>query len=191
MSGENRWGSVDRVADIFHKAVEQAIVLQRSATKSSEQSERTSLKLKELSESLPTEISAAVAGKLEAAAVSAAETMVQKWSDANAAAMNAAATYRKAESALTWKLIFCISSGLIATGILLAGLIWYLTPAELELQALREERRALAADIERLRKMGAAVDVATCKYNNQVRPCVRVDPESPIYDGSYRLLPRR
>lgn len=191
MGDENRWGSVDRVADIFHKAVEQAIVLQRSATKSNEQSERTSLKLKELSENLPTEISAAVAEKLEAAAVSATEKMVKKWSDANAAAMNAAAIYRKAEVALTWKLIAYISSGLIATGILLASLIWYLTPAELELQTLREERRVLAADIQRLRKMGAGLDVTTCKYNNQVKPCVRVDPESPIYNGGYMLLPHR
>ncbi len=73
----------------------------------------------------------------------------------------------------------------------LGGLIIYLKPAEAELHALREERRLLVADIERLRRMGAGLDVVTCEFGRGVRPCVRVDPDSPTYNGGYKLLPSR
>lgn len=108
---------------------------------------------------LPADLVAAVNARLEAAAKSAAEQMVQKWSEADAAAASAAAVYTNAESRFTWKLVACLISSVVAIGIVFSTWIFCLTPTEATLHAQREEHRLLVSEIERLRGMGV-VDIA-------------------------------
>ena len=66
----------------------------------------------------------------------------------------------------------------LASAIPLA-LAWWLLPSAAEIAALRASRDQLSADIARLRREGAAVDLKRC--GPERRLCARVDRAAPRY----------
>jgi hypothetical protein len=67
---------------------------------------------------------------------------------------------------------------LLASAIPLA-LSWWLLPRATEIASLRASREQLSADIARLRREGAAVDLKRC--GQERRLCARVDRAAPRY----------
>lgn len=155
------------------------------------QSHQATEALKRASERLPVTVGAAIETVLEPAAEKAAAKMTATWAQANAAAAEATKTFAAAQEKLRWKMLAYACTGALALVVLIAAAMAYLSPTERELKELRAERQTLLADMDRLRKVGAGLQVTQCNHQGQLKTCVRVDPNSPRFEGGYVLLPAR
>ena len=75
-------------------------------------------------------------------------------------------------------LLWTVVIAMICSGVAM-GEAWWMLPSQGEVAALRARRDALAANIARLERRGALLDVRTC--GAPARLCVRVDRNAPPY----------
>ncbi|GKS83086.1 hypothetical protein AVMA1855_03060 [Acidovorax sp. SUPP1855] len=186
--------SVERIhqlSDMLQSLMQQAAVLQQKADASMVQSRQASDALKRASDRLPLTVGTAIETVLEPAAEKAAAKMTATWAQANAAAAEATRTFAAAQETLQWKMLAYACTGALAVVVLIAAAMAYLSPTERELKELRAERQMLLADMDRLRKAGAGLEVAQCTHQGRPRTCVRVDAQSPRFEGGYLLVPAR
>jgi len=84
-------------------------------------------------------------------------------------------------------LLWTVSIAIICSGVAM-GEAWWMLPSRSEIAVLRARRDALAADMARLERRGAMLDVRKC--GPRARLCVRVDRTAPAYGpgADYRVV---
>jgi hypothetical protein len=84
-------------------------------------------------------------------------------------------------------LLWTVSVAMICSGVA-AGEAWWMLPSQSQMAAMRARRERLAADIARLERRGATLDVRSC--GARARLCVRIDPSAPAYGpgADYRVV---
>lgn len=75
---------------------------------------------------------------------------------------------------------------LISAAVAIGAMRWTL-PSTGQIESLRAHRAALRADIERLRELGARIDLRRCGVRRRL--CVRVDRRGPGYGAHGEYLP--
>lgn len=82
--------------------------------------------------------------------------------------------------------LWSMSATLISSAVAFA-MAWWLLPSQGEIAALRSRRDALTAEIVRLKRSGALLDVRRC---GDARLCVRIDRNAPAYGprADYRVV---
>lgn len=75
-------------------------------------------------------------------------------------------------------LLWTMSIAAVCSGVAM-GEAWWMLPSQPEVAALRARRDTLAANIARLQKRGALLDVRNC--GERGRLCVRIDRSAPAY----------
>jgi hypothetical protein len=109
-------------------------------------------------------------------------TLVEELEGLHQHSQQAAARLRDlAQRANLGVLAFGGAVALIASAIPLA-LAWWLLPAPSEIAALRANRDQLSADVARLRREGAAIDLQHCGPEHRL--CVRMDRAAPHFGES-------
>jgi hypothetical protein len=84
------------------------------------------------------------------------------------------------------------AASMLATGLLAAAVTawvcWRWLPRPAEIDALRERRDRLAAQVELLERHTAPIDLRRC--GSEQRWCVRIDRQAPAYgtDSDYRIV---
>jgi len=169
-------------AESDRKAAEQAIARLAYLDKRVEQS----------LQQIPTVLRASAAQIAESIAAQAAERLVGKFKQADAAALDAARNYQAASDSLKrrlWLGIFAIHLGVVVP---LALLFFFAIPSTDEITQRKQEMATLERGIAELKRRGGGVEIEDCEGN----PCVRTREapgENPYHDKltekkTYRLI---
>ncbi|WP_349745931.1 hypothetical protein [Pseudomonas frederiksbergensis] len=169
-------------AESDRKAAEQAIARLAYLDKRVEQS----------LQQIPTVLGASAAQIAESVAAQAAERLVGKFQQADAAALNAARNYQAASDSLKrrfWLSILAIHLGVVLP---LALLFFFAIPSTDEIAQRKQQIATLEHNIADLKRQGGSVEIEDCDGS----PCVRTREapgENPYQDKAtgkktYRLV---
>ncbi len=101
---------------------------------------------------------------------------------------HAAQALRRLQQSANVRLIGWGAAVLSVAASLPAALAWWLVPTSAEIDALRARRDELSANIARLTRQGANVELRRC--GNEQRLCVRIETSAPAYGaaGDFRIV---
>ena len=146
----------------------------REAAKQTSEAARLSRKT---TEELPLQILEAVDRVSEGAATRAASLLVEKFTQADAQAHQAAQRYELAARSLSWRLVASVS---VFSAVLLASV----TMVVLHVIPLAEEIRSLQETVDRLERRGGRALVVACPEEGKPkRLCVRIFDEQTNREG--------
>ena len=118
-----------------------------------------------------------------------AKKVFEQHNDTADAATRAQDAYERAGQWALSKVAIVAAATVVAVAAAVVGIVWLVTPAPNEIQALRDEKAQLEAVIAQLREMGGDTELTSCDG----RPCVRLNPQTintPYTSGAaqYRIL---
>ena len=143
--------------------------------------------------SLKADVSKSIDAVANRSAAKAAELLSEHFNEADKAALVVKERYEHAAKRLGWKMFgFAALCVLLAFGLMELAFI-IMVPSYEEIDARRQEVRALEANLAGLKLRGALLQVTTCNLDNGVQvACVRTDErqKAPWGEGgeTYRII---
>lgn len=143
--------------------------------------------------SLKADVSKSIDAVANRSAAKAAELLSEHFNEADKAALVVKERYEHAAKRLGWKMFgFAALCLLLAFGLMALAFI-IMVPSYEEIDARRQEVRALEANLAGLKLRGALLQVTTCNLDNGVQvACVRTDErqKAPWGEGgeTYRII---
>ena len=176
-------------ADLLVAAIEQALILQKTATDTLAQVDEASKALAKTPQKLSDEVRLTIANALSKPANEASLRMAEKLEYAISAAGVAANSMTQLGRRISLKLFVLMLAYALVGSLLIVACAFYFGITPWQMQARREERAVLDDALARLKRRGADLDVRNCTdARNKPRFCVRVDPGAGSFEDDFMAL---
>ncbi|ATD58799.1 hypothetical protein CNX70_00265 [Janthinobacterium svalbardensis] len=187
----NKYNQNEDIGIVVGTLLEMAIRDQKAVRRAVERLSRTEHIVETAAAQLPATVAREVTLAIQEAVHEVADVLVRRFDAANIDAKRASVAYQEAAKFGFWRMIagaLGVMSIFMATIVFVA---WLAMPNISELQARRDEKAYLEAQITLLEKRGAKIDYTICeltKDRKKTRLCARIDPSFVDKWDGYRIL---